>query len=528
MNGSTIGRIVGRAAAEPCRFRAMQALAAALTLGLGGLAFAAELPSSFAHTWCAYQTERFRLVTDLPHRRAIAKIKRLDRFRQLFLQLFPDARSRGGLPLRMLVLRRSEDFAELSGNSAYNGVTVPSLRFYQLLVGPDPSPVFSDTGLHEYTHYLLRNQAAWSYPPWYEEGLASYLGTAQLRGSKPVLGRLGAAPSAGQRAAPKGGREQGMTYQEVVGATSLAGWPLPKLMAFYRKSWLLVHFIRLGHRLGYADLRGPLAAYLADPRRDFAAAFGLPPTALGELLQSYWSRRSHPGERVNLPAPEAPVFTRRCLGAAESRMELAVSIAGLNPKLAVAALTSLDAPDSADRLTTLAEALAKIDPKRAAAAAQEALALDANHPGAAVVQANLKVRGCALSSHPACLAKWAQAAQLYQRAWAGNSQRYDAAYGLGVAYLHTGRAPAALRHLRLAWEKMPSVVQTNFYLGEAHRILGDGQRAAAHLRKARNWALQPVWRNRAEAALTRLEDLGSGLEAQPSSAPSGRSAAPSA
>lgn len=518
MSGSAVWRIVGGTVAELRRFRAIQALAAALMLGLGALTFAAELPAPFAYTWCTYQTERFRLVTDLPHRRAVAKIKRLDRFRQLFLQLFPDAQGRGGLPLRMLVLRRSKDFAELSGNSAYNGVTVPSLRFYQLLIGPDPSPVFSDTGMHEYAHYLLRNQAAWSYPPWYEEGLAIYLGTARLRGSTLVLGRLGAAPSAGRGAAPKALREQETTYQEVVGATSLAGWPLPKLMAFYRKSWMLVHFIRLGHRLGHADLRGPLAAYLADPRRDFAAAFGLPPTALGELLQSYWSRRSHSGERVKLPAPEAPVFARRCLSAAESRMELAVSIAGLNPKLAVAALTSLDAPASADRLTALAEALAKIDPRRAAAAAREALALDANHAGAAVAQANLKVRGCALSSRPACLAKWAQAAELYRRAWAGNSQRYDAAYGLGVAYLHTGRAEAALRHLRLAWEKMPSVVQTNFYLGEAHRILGDGRRAAEHLRKARNWALQPVWRNRAEAALARLEDLGS--------APAGQSAAP--
>jgi len=509
-----------------CRFRTVQALATALLLGLNALAFAADLPSSFARTWCAYQTERFKFVTDLPHRRALTKIKRLDRFRQLFLQLFPDAQGRSGLPLRMLVLRRSEDFAELSGNSAYSGVTVPSLRFYQLLIGPDPNPVFSDTGMHEYAHYLLRNQAAWNYPPWYEEGLASYLGTAQLRGSAPVLGRLGAAPSAGQGAASKMGCEEEPTYEEVVGATSLTDWPLPKLMAFYRKSWLLVHFIRLGHRLGYADLRGPLATYLADPRRDFAAAFGLSPTALGELLQSYRRRRSHPGERVNLPEPEAPVFTRRCLSAAESRMELAMSIAGLNPKLAVAALTSLDAPASADRLTALAEALAKIDPRQAAATAQEALALDPNHPGAAVAQANLKVRGCALSSRPACLAKWAQAAELYRRAWAGNSQRYDAAYGLGVAYLHTGRAEAALRHLRLAWEKMPSVVQTNFYLGEAHRILGDGQRAAAHLRKARNWALQPVWRNRAETALARLEDLGPGLEMQ-SPAPTGQSTAPS-
>ena len=476
-----------------------------LLLGFGPLASAADLPPSFTRPWCAYQTERFRLVTDLPRFRAIAKIKGLERFRQLFLELFPDAQGRAGLPLRMLVVRRTKDFAQLLGGSTYTGITVPSLRFYQLLIGPDPNPVFSDTGMHEYAHYLLRNQTAWNYPLWYEEGLASYLGMAQLHGPRAVLGRLGAVPAVARERNSKLVHQEEVTYEEVVGATSLVGWPSAKLAAFYKKSWLLVHFIRLGHRLGYPDLRGRLADYLAQPRWDFTAAFRLPPTAVGELLRSYSGRRSHPRETVSLPKTEDAVVERRCLSAAESRLELALSIAGLNPTLAVAALSSLEGPASADRLTALSEALARIDPKQAAAVVAEALELKPDHPGAAIQQANLKIRRCVLSSSPACLSRWAEAAELYRRAWMGHSERFDAAYGLGVAYLHTGRAEQALRHLRLAWEKMPAVAQTNFYLGEAYRILGD-QRAVEHLRKARNWALQPAWRNRAEAALARLEE----------------------
>lgn len=486
------------------RFLALGMLGATLLLGFGPLATSSDLPAPFARTWCAYQTERFRLITDLPHRRAVAKIKELQRFRRLFLELFPDAQGRGGLPLRMLVLRRTEDLALLSGDSAYAGLTVPSLRFYQLLIGPDPNPVFSDTGMHEYAHYLLRNQTAWNYPLWYEEGLASYLGMAQLHRRKPRLGRFDAASPAAFRRDTELAQEKEMTYAEVVGATSLLGWPSAKLEDFYKKSWLLVHFIRLGHRLDYPDLRGRLAAYLVHPRRDFTAAFRLTPTAVGELLRSYWSRRPRLGETVSLPETEAADIARRCLSGAESRLELALSIAGLNPELAVAALRSLDGPASADHLTALSEALARLDPKQAAAVVEEALELEPDHPGAAIQQANLWIRGCALSSRPVCLSNWAKAAELYRRAWAADSERYDAAYGLGVAYLHTGRAEKALRHLRLAWEKMPSAVQTNFFLGEAYRILGD-QRAAEHLRKARNWALQPGWRNRAEAALARLD-----------------------
>lgn len=487
------------------RFLAAWMLAPTLLLGFGPVASAADLPPAFARTWCTYQTERFRLVTDLPHRRALAKIKELQRFRQLFLALFPDAQGRAGLPLRMLVVRRTKDFVQLSGNSTYTGVTVPSLRFYQLLIGPDPNPAFSDTGMHEYAHYLLRNQTAWNYPLWYEEGLASYLGMAQLRGSGPVLGQLGVAPLAARKRNFLSAHEEEVTYEEVVGATSSMGWPPAKLAGFYEKSWLLVHFIRLGHRLGYPDLRERLADYLAQPQRDFAAAFRLSPTALGELLRGYWGRRSHPRETVRLPETEDAIAARRCLSTSASRMELALGIAGLNPTLAVAALRSLDGPASADRLTALSEALARIDPKQAAAAVEEALELEPDHPGAAIQRANLKVQRCALSSSPICLANWAEAAELYRRAWTADSERYDAAYGLGVAYLHTGRAEKALSHLRLAWEKMPAAAQTNFYLGEAYRILGD-QRADEHLQKARNWALQPAWRNRATAALARLEE----------------------
>ena len=483
--------------------KAVRMLGLALMLGFAPLAWPSDLPASFSRTWCAYQTERFRFLTDLPHRRAAARIKRLVRFRQLFLELFPNAQGRAGLPLRMLVLRRAKDLGELAGNTAYAGITVPSLRFYQLLIGPDPSPAFSDTGMHEYAHYLMRNQTTWNYPLWYEEGLATYLGAVRLHGSAPTLARLGGKPwaDAQWRLATRGEKE--MDYEEVVGAANLLDWPLSKQTDFYQKSWLMVHFIRLGHLLDHPDLRGRLADYLAHTRRDFSAAFRLSPTALGELLRSYWRRRSLPNETVPLPEAEAPRVARRCLSSAESRLELAQSIADLNPRLAVAALNSLDGPASAKRLTALSIALTNLDGRRAATAVEQALRLAPNHPGATVQRARLQVRGCALSSAPACMANWAQAAELYRRAWKDSPERYDAAYGLGVAYLHTRGAKEALRYLRLAQERMPSVAQTNYYLGEAYRRLGD-ERAAEHLHKALSWSLEPAWKARAETALARL------------------------
>ena len=473
-----------------------QALGLTLLLGLHP-ALAADRPAAFSRNWCAYQTQHFNLMTDLPRRRALAEIDRLNRFRQLFLALFPQADDQAGLPLRMLIFRRTRDFAELSGVGTFAGVTVPSLRAYQLLIGPSPGIGLTDTALHEYAHYLLRNQMDWNYPLWYEEGLASYLSAVRLRRRSPSLGHL----NAKLRRVPGAGFA--MSYAEVVAATNLLGWPQAKLTAFYERSWLLVHFIRSGHLLGYLDLRGALAAYLAQPRRDFAAAFRLGPTAMGKLVERYRRQRPLPVETVPLPEAESGAVRRRCLSAGESRLELAFSILGVNPQLAAAVLAEGAGKRDAEELTALSLALTNQDPDRAAAAVEQALRLEPDHSGAMVQQAYLKVRRCALSSDPACMANWAEAAALYRQAWEGNPERYDAAFGLGVAYLHTGRAEEAVRHLRLAYEKMPSVARTNFYLGEAYRILGD-QRAAEHLRKARNWALEPLWRTRAEAALARL------------------------
>lgn len=47
-----------------------------------------------------------------------------------------------------------------------------------------------------------------------------------------------------------------------------------ELGEFYEKSWLLVHFLRLGHRADeYPDLRGALRNYLQQPEAGFAASF---------------------------------------------------------------------------------------------------------------------------------------------------------------------------------------------------------------------------------------------------------------
>ena len=77
----------------------------------------------------------------------------------------------------------------------------------------------------------------------------------------------------------------------------------------------------------------------------------------------------------------------------------------------------------------------------------------------------------------------------------------DAAYGLGVVYLHTGRAGDAVNYLRVAWRRAPWAARVNYHLGEAYRLVGDVARARVHLTKALHWAPDAAARDRAALAL---------------------------
>lgn len=454
------------------------------------------LPKSFSGQWCSYHTEHFELFTDLPHRRALRTINGLNRFRQMFLGLFPEAPSDASLPLTMLVFRRERDFTELTGTSRYAGMTLPSMHQYRLLAAREQRGAPTKNAWHEYAHYLLRNRADRSYPLWYEEGLASYLGAADLA-RNPV--RLGKLPHRRMAAIAN---DESVTFAATIEATSVLSLTGAELIAFYGKAWLLTHLIRLGHQSGFMDLRPALARYLNGSGRDFRSAFGLSPGAIAALLPEYLDQRRIPTETLRLPEVEFPAPERICLTPQRRDYELAVSIISINRDVAIRVLEKME--PTAKRLTALSQALWS-DLERARSLVDKALALAPADADANVQRAHLLVRGCSFASDAACIGNWAQAVTLYRAVLERNPQRFDAAYGLGVAYLHTGRAAEAMEYLRLAYEKMPWNVPINFYLGEGYRIAGD-QRAAAHLENARNWAREEAWRGRAEFALQRLQD----------------------
>jgi predicted Zn-dependent protease len=116
---------------------------------------------------------------------------------------------------------------------------------------------------------------------------------------------------------------------------------------------------------------------------------------------------------------------------------------------------------------------------------------------------------CVWKHERTCAERWREARTLYRRALRTDPERFDAALGLGMAYLHTGQAGDAISYLKVAYRKLPWAAQVNFFLGEAYRIVGD-RRAWSHLTNAEQWATLPAWQERAAIALAELrasEDL---------------------
>ncbi len=457
---------------------------------------AEPLPQSFSDQWCAYRTPRFELLTDLSHRQALKTISGLNRFHRVFLALFPDASENASLPMKMLVFRRVRDFTEATGTTRYAGVTLPSMHEYRLLAARAQPEAATDSAWHEYAHYLLRTRTGQNYPLWYEEGLASYLAAVDLRRQKVRLGELP------YRQVRRALHDASVSFGETLEATSVIGFDNADLLSFYGKSWLLTHFIRHGHEAGFPDWRPALDRYLESADRDFEAAFGRSPAEAGELLLQYLDKSRLPRQTLELPRSEPPSPQRNCLTPAERVYQLARSITPLNAAVAIRALETLE--PNAMHLAALSEAVWD-DRERAQRLLEQALALAPDDPQANVQFAGLLVGGCEFSSASECIGRWARAVERYRRVLESSPERYDAAYGLGVAYLHTGRAREAMGYLQLAYEKMPWGVAVNFYLGEGYRIAGD-PRAAAHLRNARNWSADTHWRRLAEFALSRLAD----------------------
>ncbi|MEJ2088219.1 MAG: hypothetical protein P8Y69_07060, partial [Gammaproteobacteria bacterium] len=231
-------------------------LLAAVTLALMGSA----VHGRELGTWCVSTSDRFQLISDLDQDAQRQLLELLTRFDPVAEPFLPGDAVARPAPLKLVVFSHRADFQSLTGKRKFAGFMQPSLETARLLIGPLRGDL-TETTLHEYAHYRLRNRLDISLPTWFDEGLASLLGTVDLTDADAVVGRLptsrmenlvrqelGSGPSAG--------------FDAALTATSVARWSVEKINAFYDWSWLLVHYLYLGQAGDPLEQSRTLTSYL--------------------------------------------------------------------------------------------------------------------------------------------------------------------------------------------------------------------------------------------------------------------------
>ena len=457
--------------------------------------------------WCEVRTPDFRLLSNLQPRRALRLADAVSRFKIAAETLVPPRESLAPPPLRIVAFRRSRHFREAFAAKKVAGFMQSGLARHTLAFGPNPaSGDILQVAFHEYAHYLMRSRQGMSYPIWYEEGFASFLSTMRFSDRSVTVGAASVEYF-------KLLDVKKLKVRRLIGHERSLDWSRHDLPRLYAKAWLLVHMLELGDKAGMPSYRQRLPRLLTlldagvPAPEALQTALHAGPDKLEAQLRRYAAKRRLPVRRLAIKTSPLKNFEQRCLSELDAAHELGAAAASRNPTFAAQLLERVVAarPDDADAWAALAGARADIAAARNAAA--RALAIDARHAAANARMAQLTVAACRGGAANECFDAWSDSARYYRLALREQPDAVDAAYGLGVTYLHTGRAGNALNYLRAAARRAPWAARVNFYLGEAYRLTGDAVRARAHLKRALHWSPSANERERAALALEALDTL---------------------
>lgn len=404
-------------------------------------------------------------------------------------------------PMELLIFARRRDFNRIVKRPIFSAFTQPGLRQTLLVVGPSRGSA-RESALHEYIHYLFRQQAT-NQPPWYEEGLATLLGQSRFRfdeAEAQVTVRL-----------PDPGQALMLPASELLDVRAYIDLPSKRLLAFYRSSAELVNFLLFARSKRWPDYRMGLAEYLASRDFDAWSQDRFTRSDLNRHAAAFQQRRDEVSARLRVPHEPMQLETTP-IDRAEAEALMAHAAELVNPEQAAELYSRLlrNQPTDVELHSGLIRSLLSFDSAAAVTALNQARAAVPAAPELLLSEVSIITRQCVLQADVDCRQQWRRATELLRQVLAKLPDRIDAVMLLGVAELYSGRPGRAINYLRAAHQRVPWSPIVNFYFGECQRLLGMSG-AAQHLQNARDWALQPFVRKLAEASLEKLASHGNPL-----------------
>jgi FimV-like protein len=506
--------------------RAFSGVAAACLLaGCAGGA-----PRYVQRSWIEVRTDNFHLISSAEESPTLEVARRLEEFRSVAGLLTAAKHLDPALPTRVFVFGDEADWrrfrpaadvpgfflSDMEANYIALHLSLGALEEFGELVPDGVTNQPFETVLHEYVHFLIRNQASRiHYPTWYEEGFADAISTARVEERGVVVGAIPLVRAAWLA------QGQWLPLDRIVTARGHAEMSARERAMFYAQSWLLVHRLTWGHMGGFEPRDEQMDAYVVrvargdPPSSAFPETFGVSFEQMQEELHRYadqgpplvLARHDVPdfefSPRVQ-PLPRGAHLLHLC------ELQLARGSDGAPDAEALARLALAEAPDDPRARVLLALAQVMQGERADPGLAERAVALAPDDPAVLRSAGRLALLELQHQTHfPDEHARIAEHARdLFARAAALDPEVPAGFAGLGYAFLALGDPAAADDALRKAFQRARWDLSLALALGELHAQHGDPDGARVLLREVAGSAHDDAMRARAQELLDGLEAGG--------------------
>ncbi|UTA48751.1 hypothetical protein L1F30_04205 [Simiduia sp. 21SJ11W-1] len=250
--------------------------------------------------WQLYKTDGFEIYTDIHEDEAREMLTDFMRIKQVVGDALGVKSDRRLAPFTLYLFDSRKDFLQMGKGPLVAGYyTELSLEPTMVMRQQSKRSSLSTIEVlsHEYLPYLVRAMSGQRFPRWFDEGIAHFYSTLKVKRGEIYLGDV---PEDLQWTLQRGGTFNGRLLPV---EALLAPKPEHQNIAdytsrLYATSWLLTHYMYLGHLNGFSDKTAQLARYLSltssglGSEEAFNQAFSLSMDELEKELKQYAALKS--------------------------------------------------------------------------------------------------------------------------------------------------------------------------------------------------------------------------------------------
>ncbi len=166
----------------------------ALGLAIVSLPLLAQQNTQAKDAWVKVQSKNFTLIGNASEKDVRQVANRLEQFRQVFGLLFPKTAVNSPVPTTVIVFKSDSSYKPFKANPNVSGYFQPGedVNYITLTTEKASEDQPFRVIFHEYVHLLIENTMGAAVPLWFNEGLAEYYSTFDIKDDnrRVILGDL--------------------------------------------------------------------------------------------------------------------------------------------------------------------------------------------------------------------------------------------------------------------------------------------------------------------------------------------------